>query len=1367
MAMKSINNIIFVNFKEDKAIKIKQGDRSPIAIQLLQTHNPFSLLGNSTSGDAEVYLSDKYNRVIYSSTCKVKSSKLVFVISNVLPVGSYYIEIEFNNKKFPSDKSHKIEITRSADVVPQNAVNLDTIKTIENRVLSNINTQLQTKLNTFIQNNSDIKGESAYAIAVKNGFKGTEQEWIDSLKGKGLQIDGVVSTISELPVGTTPSTYLVGTVLYVRKSGVSSWIKGADIGSGDKVSVVDGYLVINDVKTSYRLDNTVEFAKYVLKKDADVLYATKSHTHAISDIMGLDSHLLNNDIHITLADKVNWNNKADTGHKHDDLYSKLEHTHTASEVGTYTRSEIDNKLSTVQAGESVDLTTYQKTIDADTKYAPKSHTHTIADTTGLQSALNNKAPSSHTHTIAQITNLQNTLDEKASATHTHATSQITDFATEMAKKANKTHTHTISDVSDLQTSLDGKASSTHNHDTVYSKIGHTHVLSEITGLQTALDAKSDKTHNHDITYSKLGHTHTISDITNLQSSLDDKSNTNHTHTAAQVTMADGTTVEAKINGLNTGGNGTTTPVNVLSYVDVVAKFGLKDTSLPENASFDNYDAIKAWANHFNTNTGCDYKINPSLKIGEIRSQRVRQVNNEQNTLAGSADDIIWTGKNHRIFGSGVKFVSMPRAGFERGFDYLVGDYYRSKNCHLNLFKFVGCENLYIEGLVVDGEGHKITFPTIGTQSANANIKYNGKTLAETVGHMIEFSGCKFFEVKRSKFLNAAVDCVNINSSMNYSTYKATHSDFFSFDECVFSGGGRLSFAMIGGTNFEITRSEFTNAGTLKNSLNQQLYYSPAMGLDIEPHFSEIAGDNNTASQWRADKWNGHAKIRQCFFYNNAGGNVANTSTMLTKFLTFENNVFKTCPTVSGNYYMINSSLRGCDFIGNDFRGLMNDGSYAKVIPFGAGLVNEQTGVINGEPANATTNFIGNNFEKCDLWTNYDGTQTYNDVPVGQYGLHRVHFERNSFLDSLVQYKNRRQFTFINNVFSYSANESKVSKLLLQNSIMKDNIFRSEKSSTIELDFGTGDKLSVIENMMVQRGKFTIASTSKATKVKSRTDEALDIYYQTPLLEYLLTNGGTGTTIPTDTTPPNAPTVNPVYTNSTTISGTAEENSTITLTGGFTGTTTANSSGAWSIIASNLVAGETITVKAKDSANNVSTGTTVTIQVVTAGTGTNLWDTTTFDFTDKTIPQAGGSASKLVMNSTYTISHSEAFALNVKGGTDTVTITAEAGQSRWGFFTLEPNTQYTIRVKASDTVATASTLVTMLGGSYLNPNPVVKDITFTTDANGRYGYDFNGVTYGASDSTKGLFHRANGGTTSTTTYKIWLNKGGTSTATWQS
>ena len=59
-------------------------------------------------------------------------------------------------------------------------------------------------------------------------------------------------------------------------------------------------------------------------------------------------------------------------------------------------------------------------------------------------------PSTHTHVVADTTGLQTALDGKAAASHTHVKANITDFA----------HTHPISEVTNLQTSLDSKLTAT-------------------------------------------------------------------------------------------------------------------------------------------------------------------------------------------------------------------------------------------------------------------------------------------------------------------------------------------------------------------------------------------------------------------------------------------------------------------------------------------------------------------------------------------------------------------------------------------------------------------------------------------------------------------------------------------------------------------------------------------------------------------------------------------------------------------------------------------------------------------------------------------------------------------------------------------
>lgn len=67
-----------------------------------------------------------------------------------------------------------------------------------------------------------------------------------------------------------------------------------------------------------------------------------------------------------------------------------------------------------------------------TAFAAATHTHVIADTTGLQAALDGKAALAHTHPIADVTGLQTALDGKAALVHTHAIADVTGLAARLA-----------------------------------------------------------------------------------------------------------------------------------------------------------------------------------------------------------------------------------------------------------------------------------------------------------------------------------------------------------------------------------------------------------------------------------------------------------------------------------------------------------------------------------------------------------------------------------------------------------------------------------------------------------------------------------------------------------------------------------------------------------------------------------------------------------------------------------------------------------------------------------------------------------------------------------------------------------------------
>jgi hypothetical protein len=197
------------------------------------------------------------------------------------------------------------------------------------------------------------------------------------------------------------------------------------------------------------------------------------------------------------------------------------------------------------------VTTWEGLTGKPSTFPPSTHSHVIADVTGLQTAIDGKAASSHTHTISNVTGLQTALDAKATpADVTTAVASVVNAApasldtlkeladalgndanfastvtNAIAGKAAAVHTHVIGDVTGLQTALDGKQASGS-----YAASVHTHGISDVTGLQTALDGKQAAG-----SYAAATHGHSISDVTGLQTALDGKSGVSHTHSASQVT----------------------------------------------------------------------------------------------------------------------------------------------------------------------------------------------------------------------------------------------------------------------------------------------------------------------------------------------------------------------------------------------------------------------------------------------------------------------------------------------------------------------------------------------------------------------------------------------------------------------------------------------------------------------------------------------------------------------------------------------------------------------------------------------------------------------------------------------------------------
>lgn len=162
---------------------------------------------------------------------------------------------------------------------------------------------------------------------------------------------------------------------------------------GEESDVYDEYLYISG-KWEHIGNTQVDLTDYVtftnlsteLAKKAD-----KEHTHEMSNITGLSSAL---------------SGKADSSHTHS--YSDITNPPTiptkvselTNDKNFQTASDVDTKIANAVTGGSLDLSGYVTEEE-------------------LTAALSGKANSTHTHGIAEVSGLQTALDGKASSTHNH------------------------------------------------------------------------------------------------------------------------------------------------------------------------------------------------------------------------------------------------------------------------------------------------------------------------------------------------------------------------------------------------------------------------------------------------------------------------------------------------------------------------------------------------------------------------------------------------------------------------------------------------------------------------------------------------------------------------------------------------------------------------------------------------------------------------------------------------------------------------------------------------------------------------------------------------------------------------------------
>lgn len=445
-------------------------------------------------------------------------------------------------------------------------------KTLTTRIALKTDTTANWSASTLVL----LKGEQAIEIPESGEYKLKIGDGVNTFKDlpyvamtpteiKNLINSGAVQTVS-LSSGTNNGTVKLtvdGTVtdnIAVKGLGSAAYTNSnayATAGHGHSISGVSGLQAALDSKSA--VGHTHD-DRYYTESEMNTKLAGKansSHTHGSGDITSLDASKLTGTINIERLPAGALERcviVADDAARLKLTTKDVQKGDTVKVTATGKMYFVidDSKLSTedgytVYTAGTATSVPWSGVTGKPSTFTPSAHTHTIANITGLQNALNGKANSSHTHSIDNVTGLQSALDGKASSGHTHSLfsgeihfstgtykdpadgistaikasggiaadvfyeglTKLSDKYQAKGSYAAASHTHTIAQITNLQTTLDGKSNN-----------GHSHAISSVTGLQDALNGKAASSH-----------THTIANVTGLQAALDGKSNTNHGHTS--------------------------------------------------------------------------------------------------------------------------------------------------------------------------------------------------------------------------------------------------------------------------------------------------------------------------------------------------------------------------------------------------------------------------------------------------------------------------------------------------------------------------------------------------------------------------------------------------------------------------------------------------------------------------------------------------------------------------------------------------------------------------------------------------------------------------------------------------------------------
>lgn len=317
-------------------------------------------------------------------------------------------------------------------------------KTLTTRIALKTDTTANWSASTLVL----LKGEQAIEIPESGEYKLKIGDGVNTFKDlpyvamtpteiKNLINSGAVQTVS-LSSGTNNGTVKLtvdGTVtdnIAVKGLGSAAYTNSnayATAGHGHSISGVSGLQAALDSKSA--VGHTHD-DRYYTESEMNTKLAGKansSHTHGSGDITSLDASKLTGTINIERLPAGALERCVIVADDTARLKLTTKDVQKGDTVKVTATGKMyfvidDSKLSTedgytVYTAGTATSVPWSGVTGKPSTFTPSAHTHTIANITGLQDALNGKAASSHTHTIANVTGLQAALDGKSNTNHGH------------------------------------------------------------------------------------------------------------------------------------------------------------------------------------------------------------------------------------------------------------------------------------------------------------------------------------------------------------------------------------------------------------------------------------------------------------------------------------------------------------------------------------------------------------------------------------------------------------------------------------------------------------------------------------------------------------------------------------------------------------------------------------------------------------------------------------------------------------------------------------------------------------------------------------------------------------------------------------